>query len=237
MNNDLGKRAVPYRSTTTVREDGLSSYMQKVYGLMALGLGISAVAAYLIASSASAIHFIFGTNAFWGVVFLPLALVILLSSSINRLSVGASLVVFSLYAASVGVSLSSIFLLYTADSIASTFLVVMLVFGCMSLYGYTTKKDLSSFGSFLMMGFFGLLISMIVNLFLKNSFMDFALSVVGVLIFTGLTAYHTNYIRMTYSQTTGGEALKKGAIMGALVLYMNFINLFVHLLRLLGNKK
>ena len=167
----------------------------------------------------------------------PLAFVLVLSFGINKLSVPAAQAVFWAFAAIMGVSLSSIFLVYTDASIAKVFFITAATFGAMSLYGYTTKRDLTQMGSFLMMGLIGLIIASVVNIFMQSSMLEFAISAVGVLIFVGLTAYDTQKIKEGYSEAHGAELLAKGAIMGALSLYLDFINLFLMLLRLFGNRE
>ena len=160
-----------------------------------------------------------------------------MSFRINRLSVSTAALLFLVYAALLGVMLSSVFLTYTHGSIARTFFISAASFGALSLYGYTTQRDLSPVGSFLVMGLFGLILAMVVNIFLKSTGLDFAISAIGVLIFVGLTAYDTQKIKESYDVGFGADVLAKGAIMGALSLYLDFINLFMMLLRLFGNRE
>jgi hypothetical protein len=175
------------------------------------------------------------------VIFSPLAVVFGLSAMINRISAGTAQMVFWGFAALIGLSISSIFAVYTGYSIARTFFVTAIAFGGLSLYGYTTKKDISGWGAFLIMGVIGLIVASIVNIFLVSAAMQWAISVIGVLIFAGLTAYDTQKIKNTYlamRSTPGGEAyLEKGAVMGALNLYLDFLNMFMFLLHFLGNRE
>lgn len=222
---------------------GLRAYMLKVYNLMALGLAITGVAAYLSFSLAFANGQIttFGQAIYlsplkWVVILAPLAMVFFLSFRINRMSVAAATTTFWVYAALVGLSLSSIFIIYTGQSVVQTFFVTAASFGALSLYGYTAKRDLSAMGSFLMMGLFGLIIASLVNIFLASSALQFAISVIGVLIFAGLTAYDTQRIKEMYYAADDATVAGRKAIMGALSLYLDFINLFMFLLRFMGNR-
>jgi len=226
-------------------DQGLRSYMLKVYNLMALGVALTGVVAYAFANAAVADNgtlTAFGAAVYqsplrWVILLAPLALVFFLSFRIERMSVFAAQLTFWVYAALVGASLSSIFLVYTDASITQTFAVTAASFAALSLYGYTTKRDLSAMGSFMIMGLFGLIIASLVNLFLKSSALDFAVSAIGVLVFAGLTAWDTQKIKEMYFEADGFEAMQKKAIMGALNLYMDFINLFLFLLRFMGNRE
>ncbi|NLR99189.1 Bax inhibitor-1/YccA family protein [Rhizobium sp. P38BS-XIX] len=224
-------------------DEGLRAYMLKVYNLMALGLAITGVAAYLAFSLAFADGQItaFGQAIYlsplkWVVIFAPLAMVFFLSYRINRMSVAAATTTFWVYAALMGLSLSSIFIIYTGQSVVQTFFVTAASFGALSLFGYTTKRDLSGMGSFMMMGLFGLIIASLVNIFLHSSAMQFAISAIGVLIFAGLTAYDTQRIKEMYFEADDASAAGRKAIMGALSLYLDFVNLFMFLLRFMGNR-
>ncbi|WP_426129804.1 Bax inhibitor-1/YccA family protein [Pararhizobium sp. PWRC1-1] len=226
-----------------VIDEGLRTYMLKVYNLMALGLAITGIAAYVAFQFAFADGQLtaFGQAIYvsplkWVVMLAPLALVFYMSFRINSMSVSAAQTTFWVYAGLMGLSLSSIFLIYTGQSITQTFFVTAASFGALSLYGYTTKRSLSGMGSFLMMGLFGLIIASIVNIFLASSALDFAISAIGVLIFAGLTAYDTQKIKEMYFEEEGAEATGRKAIMGALTLYLDFINLFLFMLRFLGNR-
>jgi FtsH-binding integral membrane protein len=234
---------------------GLRSYMLKVYNLMALGVALTGLVAYAFASAAVApdaasaagqmgnVYLtsfgaaIFASPLRWVILLAPIGLVFFLSFRIEKMSVFAAQLTFWIYAGLVGASLASIFMVYTDASIAKTFAVTAASFAALSLYGYTTKRDLSAMGSFMVMGLFGLIIASIVNIFLQSSALDFAVSAIGVLVFAGLTAWDTQRIKEMYFEADGFEATNKKAIMGALSLYMDFINLFLFLLRFMGNKE
>ncbi|MBY5408581.1 Bax inhibitor-1/YccA family protein [Rhizobium leguminosarum] len=225
-------------------DQGLRAYMLKVYNLMALGLAITGVAAYLSFQLAFANGELtaFGQAIYvsplkWVVILAPLALVFFLSFRINTMTVAAAQTTFAVYAALVGLSLSSIFLIYTGQSVVQTFFVTAASFGALSLYGYTTKRNLSAMGSFLIMGLFGLIIASLVNILLASSAVQFAISVLGVLIFAGLTAYDTQRIKELYLEADDVAVAGRKAIMGALTLYLDFINLFMFLLQFMGNRK
>lgn len=230
--------------TGAIVDEGLRAYMLKVYNLMALGLAITGLAAYLAftfaVSDGQLTAFgqaIYTSPLRWVVILAPLAFVFFLSFRINSMSVSAAQTTFWVYAALVGLSLSTIFLVYTQTSIVQTFFVTAASFGALSLYGYTTKRDLSAMGSFLIMGLFGLIIASVVNIFLASSAMQFAISVMGVLIFAGLTAYDTQRIKEMYFEGDDVAVAGRKAIMGALTLYLDFINLFMFLLQFLGNRR
>ena len=225
-------------------DQGLRAYMLKVYNLMALGLAITGVAAYLgfnfAVQDGQLTQFgvlLFQSPLRWVVILAPLAAVFFLSFRINSMSVAAAQTTFWVYAGLVGLSLSSIFLVYTGQSVVQTFFVTAASFGALSLYGYTTKRDLSAMGSFLVMGLFGLIIASIVNVIWPSGPLGFAISVLGVVIFLGLTAWDTQKIKESYSEGMGAEWLTKGAVMGALSLYLDFLNLFLMLLRLFGQQR
>jgi len=226
-----------------VIDEGLRTYMLKVYNLMALGLAITGIAAFAAFQFAFADGQLtaFGQAIYvsplkWVVMLAPLALVFYMSFRINSMSVSAAQTTFWVYAGLMGLSLSSIFLIYTGQSITQTFFITAASFGALSLYGYTTKRSLSGMGSFLMMGLFGLIIASIVNIFLASSALNFAISAIGVLIFAGLTAYDTQKIKEMYFEADSEDAAGRKAIMGALTLYLDFINLFLFMLRFLGNR-
>ncbi len=237
-----------YQSTRTVGvgtrtadiDAGLRAHMNKVYGLMSVGMAITGAVAWAIGTNDAMIQAIFATPLKWVVMFLPLVMVFAFSALIPRLSVAAAQLFFYVYAAAMGLSLSFIFAVYTSTSIATTFFVTAIAFAALSLYGYTTKKDLSAMGTFLMMGVIGLLVAMVVNLFLASTALAFAISAIGVLIFAGLTAYDTQNIKNTYlqhAQNGDQEWLGKAAIMGALNLYLDFINMFMFLLNFMGDRE
>jgi FtsH-binding integral membrane protein len=235
---------------------GLRAYMLRVYNLMAMGLGITGVAAYATAmfattnDPAAAVAtlgngkmltslgtLLYGSPLKWVVMLAPLGMVFFLSARIEKMSVSAAQTTFWVFAGLMGLSLSSIFLVYTGASITQTFFITAASFGALSLYGYTTKKDLSAMGSFLMMGLFGLIIAMVVNIFLQSPMMQFVISGLGVLIFAGLTAYDTQQIKSMYYEGDTDDSAGRKAIMGALRLYLDFINLFMFLLHFLGNRE
>ncbi len=221
-------------------DEGLRAHMNKVYGLMSVAMLITGGMAWAIGSNDAMVQTIFMTPLKWVVMFAPLVLVMVFSAMINRLSVAAAQLFFYVYAASVGLSLAFIFAVYTSGSIAQTFLVTSIAFASLSLYGYTTKRSLSAMGSFLMMGLIGLIVAMLVNLFLQSAALDFAISAIGVLIFAGLTAWDTQKIKGDYvnhAQHGDSDWLGKSAIMGALTLYLDFINMFMFLLSFLGNRE
>lgn len=221
-------------------DEGLRAHMNKVYGLMSVAMVVTAGVAWAVGTNEAMLSVIFGSPLKWVVMFAPLVMVFAFGALINRLSVAAAQLFFYVYAAAVGLSLSFIFAVYTGTSIAQTFLVTAIAFAGLSLYGYTTKKDLSGMGTFLIMGLIGLIVASIVNIFLASSALAFAISVIGVLIFAGLTAYDTQNIKNTYIEHAvhgDQEWLGKAAIMGALNLYMDFINMFMFLLQFLGNRE
>ncbi|ANK87583.1 MULTISPECIES: Bax inhibitor-1/YccA family protein [Rhizobium] len=225
-------------------DQGLRAYMLKVYNLMALGLAITGVAAYLgfnfAVQDGQLTQFgalLFQSPLRWVVILAPLAVVFFLSFRIHQMSVSAAQTTFWIYAGLVGLSLSSIFLVYTGQSVVQTFFVTAASFGALSLYGYTAKRDLSAMGSFLIMGLFGLIIASLVNIFLASSALQFAISVIGVLIFAGLTAYDTQRIKELYFEADDVAVAGRKAIMGALTLYLDFLNLFMFLLQFMGNRR
>lgn len=220
-------------------DQGLRAHMNKVYGLMSVAMLITGAVAWGVGTSPALINAIFGTPLKWVVMFLPLVMVFAFGALIPRLSVAAAQLFFYVYAGAMGLSLSFIFIVYTGASITQTFLVTAVAFGGLSLYGYTTKRDLSPIGTFLMMGLIGLIVASIVNLFLASTALAFAISAIGVVIFAGLTAWDTQNIKNTYlqhAQQGDDEWLGKAAIMGALSLYLDFINLFMFMLRFMGNR-
>ena len=221
-------------------DEGLRAHMNKVYGLMSVAMLITGGMAWAVGTNDAMVQAIFMTPLKWVVMFAPLVLVLVFSAMIGRMSVAAAQLFFYVYAASVGLSLAFIFAIYTTGSIAQTFLVTSIAFAALSLYGYTTKKSLSAMGSFLMMGLIGLIVAMVVNIFLASPALDFAISAIGVLIFAGLTAWDTQKIKLdSVEHAQHGDAawLGKSAIMGALTLYLDFINMFMFLLRFMGNRE
>jgi len=225
---------------------GLRAYMLKVYNYMASGLtltGIFAVIAANYAPLAQLLYVFDGkyvvgmTGLGWIVTLAPIGLVLLMSFGINKLSASATQGVFWFYSALMGLSLSYIFFLYTGASITRVFFITAGTFAGMSLYGYTTKRDLTGIGSFLIMGLIGLIIASVVNIFLASPMLHWVISIAGVGIFVGLTAYDTQKIKLMYYEADGHEVATKKAVMGALTLYLDFINLFIMLLRLFGERR
>jgi hypothetical protein len=227
------------RSATVPQVDidvGLREYMLRIYNYMASGLALTGIVAYVAANTgfyASIAH----TPLLWVVMLAPLALVFGLSYGINRMSAGTAQALFWAYSGLMGLSLAGIFLVYTGASIARVFFITGGTFAAMSLYGYTTRSDLSRFGSFLMMGLIGIIIAALVNMFIQSSALQFAISVIGVLVFVGLTAWDTQRIKEMYWEADGQEVASKKAILGALTLYLDFINLFMMLLQLFGQRR
>ena len=236
MAYDWQNRTAMQPATWAQVDAGLRQYMLRVYNYMGAALVLTGLVAYGAAASGLYLS-IARTPLIWLVVFAPLGLVFLLSFGIQRMSLGAAQLTFWSYAGLVGLSLGFIFLAYTGASIVSTFMVTAAMFLGMSLYGYTTGRDLTGMGSFLMMGLIGIIVAAIVNLFVMSSALSFAISVLGVLIFTGLTAYDTQRIKESYFAGDDGTVAGKKAIMGALQLYLDFLNLFLMLLRLLGQTR
>jgi len=228
--------------TTTIGRDvtydaGLRSHMLSVYNYMASGVLLTGIIAVLFANWSGAPAVLYGPGPLkYVIMFAPLAFVLVLSFGINRLSTGTAQLLFWAFAAVMGVSMASIFFVYTQGSIATTFFATAAGFASLSLWGYTTKKDLSGMGTFLIMGLFGLIVAMVVNLFLQSSAMELAISAIGVLIFAGLTAYDTQKIKSLYYEVGGTEFHGKAIVMSALTLYLDFINMFLFLLRLFGNR-
>jgi FtsH-binding integral membrane protein len=232
--NQPRARAVVYAGDIDL---GLRQFMLKVYNYMALALVLTGFVAFAVSTNAALVAALYTTPFKWVVMLAPLGIVLFLSFKINTLSFAAARTTFWIYAASVGLSLGFLFLVYTGASMARVFFITAATFGATSLYGYTTKRDLSAFGSFLFMGVIGIVIASVVNMFMQSSAMQFVISVIGVLVFTGLTAYDTQAIRQTYLEDEDDELAGKKAIYGALRLYLDFINLFVMLLRLLGDRR
>lgn len=216
---------------------GLRAYMLRVYNYMALGLGLTGAVAFAASTNMELMQAIHGTGLRWIVMLAPIGFVIFLSARLHAMKPATAQAVFWVYAGLMGLSLSYIFLAYTGASITRVFFITAGTFAGMSLYGYTTKRDLSGMGSFLMMGLIGIILASIVNIFLASSALHFVISVVGVLVFVGLTAYDTQAIKSVYSETDSGATQEKKAIMGALRLYLDFINLFIMLLSLFGNRE
>ncbi len=216
---------------------GLRRYMLSVYNYMASGVLLTGIVAMLFASSGYAYQILAGPGILkYVIMFAPLAFVMIMSFGMNRLSTVAMQGMFWAYAVTMGLSLSSILLVYTGTSVAQTFFATAAAFAGLSLWGYTTKKDLSGFGTFLIMGVVGLLVASLINLFLRSSAMDMVISFIGVLLFAGLTAYDTQKIKSIYAHVAGTDMMGKSVVMGALNLYLDFINMFLFLLRFMGNR-
>ncbi|MEO6581910.1 MAG: Bax inhibitor-1/YccA family protein [Sphingomicrobium sp.] len=241
MENQFDPRQ-PALNTATVgvaraaRDVGLRSYMLSVYNYMASGVLLTGIVAMLFANSGMAAQ-VMATPLRWLIVLAPLAFVMVMSFGMNRLSTGTLQALFWSFAVAMGLSMSTIFLVYTGTSIAQTFFAVSAGFAGLSLWGYTTKKDLSGFGTFLIMGVVGLLVAMVVNIFLRSPAMMMAISAIGVLLFAGLTAYDTQKIKSMYEHVRGTDMMGKVVIMGALNLYLDFINMFTFLLSFMGDRR
>ena len=252
---DLNKKGILARAKaaakeTVVVDEGLRAYMLKVYNYMATGILLTGIVALItfkmsvVTNDSGSIvgltqigNAIYMSGLKWIVMLAPLGRVFYMSFGINKMSASKAQTTFWVFAALMGLSLSSILLVYTGMSVTRVFFICSATFGAMSIYGYTTKRDLTKFGSFLMMGLIGIIIASLVNIFMKSSMMYFVISVLGVLIFVGLTAYDTQKIKNMYAASDSGELMGKKAVMGALTLYLDFINLFIMLLRLFGQRR
>ena len=227
-------------------DEGLRQHMLRVYNYMCLGVGLTGAVAFATANTPALLSLFYAVGANGAVsptilgyaaMFAPLAFILVLSFGINRLRASQAQLVFWVFAGTMGLSLTHIFLTFTGTSIARTFFITAASFGALSLYGYTTKRDLRPLGAFLFMGLIGLLLAMLVNFFIASSALQFAISVIGVLIFAGLTAYDTQKIKEVYYAADDSETAGKKAIMGAVTLYLDFVNLFLFLLHFLGNRE
>lgn len=247
--DQFNRQAYADRASSVDIDAGLRSYMLAVYRYMGMGLALTGGIAYLVymmsitetASGQLALtslgDMLFNSPLKWVIMLAPLGVVFYLSARINRMSAAAAQGSFWLYAGLNGVSFATIFMVFTGMSIAKVFLITACMFGAMTLWGYTTKRDLTGMGSFLFMGLIGIVIASVVNIFLASDMMSFIISIVGVLVFTGLTAYDTQAIKEQYSVSDSGELAQKKSIMGALRLYLDFINLFIMMLQLFGNRE
>ena len=235
---------------TAVWDAGLRAYMLKVYNYMATGVlltGIISLISFKLSADISASgqiialkpygNAIFNSGLKWVIMLAPLAVIFYMSFGINKMSTSKAQTVFWIFTILMGLSLSWVLIVFTGVSVARVFFITSATFGAMSIYGYTTKRDLTKLGSFLMMGLIGIIIASLVNIFLKSPMMYFVISILGVLIFVGLTAYDTQKIKNMYSASDTVEVSGKKAIMGALTLYLDFINLFIMLLRLFGQRR
>ena len=235
-------RDAAFGRVDTIRDQniykGLRAYMLGVYNYMTAGLAVSGIIAYFVSSSPAILTTIYTNTALtWMVILAPLAFIIAISMGIQKMKASTVQALYWAFAITMGISLSSIFVVYTSASIARVFFITAATFGAMSLYGYTTKKDLTGWGSFLFMGLIGIIIASVVNFFMASAMLDFAISVIGVLVFVGLTAYDTQKIRNEYSEFDSGEVATKKSVYGALRLYLDFINLMMMLLRLFGDRR
>ena len=250
MELDRQKTTVKSSVSEAIIDQGLRAYMLKVYNYMASGILLTGfVALFLFKMSVvsgpsgeiigltSLGNSIYNSGLAWVIMLAPLGIVFYMSFGIAKMSAKKAQMVFWIFAALMGASLSSIFLAYTGTSITRVFFITAGTFGAMSIYGYTTKRALTKLGSFLMMGLIGIIIASLVNLFMKSAMMYFVISILGVLIFVGLTAYDTQKIKNMYLASDSGELIGKKAVMGALTLYLDFINLFIMLLRLFGQRR
>ncbi len=238
MINRSAQRSVGYGQATAEDIDaGLRAYMLGVYNYMTIALAITGLAAYGVSQSPAILSVIYGTPLQWVVMLAPLGMVFFLSARINKIQASTAQMLFWAFAVVVGISISYIFLIYTGASIVRIFFITSAAFAGLSLVGYTTKKNLSAMGSFLIIGLFGLIIASVVNIFLASPGLEFVISSIGVLIFAGLTAYDTQRIKLMYMESDSSEVSQKKSIMGALSLYLNFLNMFLFLLQLMGNRE
>jgi uncharacterized protein len=238
MANPIDRRYATQAGAAAADIDvGLRQYMLSVYNYMTLGLALTGLVAFFVAQSPAMLQAIYGTPLRYVVMFAPIGFVLLFSFRIQSMAVGTAQLLYWAFAACMGLSLSYIFLAYTGASVARVFFITAATFAGMSLYGYTTKRSLAGMGSFMFMGLIGLIIASLVNIFLQSTAMQFAISVIGVIVFVGLTAWDTQRIKEMYVAGDGAEVGAKKAIFGALQLYLDFINLFIMLLQLMGNRR
>lgn len=237
-NHEIAGRGRGYAGEQSAAIDaGLRAHMQKVYAYMGGGLALTGIISYLVGNNETLLAAIYGTPLSWVVMLAPLGFAIFFGMRIHAMSSATAQALFWVFAAVMGLSISYIFAVYTTASIVKTFFIAASTFLAMSLWGYTTKKDLAGMGNFLVMGVFGLIIAMVVNIFMQSSALEFAISVIGVLVFTGLAAYDTQKVKEFYWEADGHEVATKKSILGAFVLYLDFINLFLFMLRFLGNRE
>ncbi len=239
MSTPFNQPRYGYGATTIDRpaiDEALRAYMLRVYNYMGSGLALSAIVALLVSQSPALMQTLFGSGLAFVVMLAPLGLLLVMSFGANKLSAGAVQGLYWAFTATMGVSLSTIFMVYTGQSILRVFFITAAMFGAMSLWGYTTKRDLTGMGSFLFMGVIGLIIASVVNIFLGSSVLQFAISAITVLVFTGLTAYDTQRIKSEFYESNPADVMTKQAIFGAVSLYVNFINIFMALLQLFGQK-
>ncbi|MHC1700237.1 MAG: Bax inhibitor-1/YccA family protein [Humidesulfovibrio sp.] len=234
-----GYPSYPGAQASTSRAETVNAFMRGVYGWMSTGMLLTAAAAWYTASSPLGMTLLQSPGLVIGLVVVQFGLVIGLSAAINKLSASTASLMFLVYSALTGLTLSSIFFVYSMASIFQAFVVTAGMFGAMSVYGLVTKRDLTSMGSFLFMGLIGIVLASLVNMFLQSSAMSFVISVIGVFVFVGLTAYDTQKLKyMGETMPMGdGTAIRRGTILGALTLYLDFLNLFLMLLRLFGSSR
>jgi FtsH-binding integral membrane protein len=234
----MDPRVAQGRVAVPAMDEGLRAYLLSVFNYMGLGLAITGLVAYVVGTTPALYVPIFSSPLKWVVMLAPLGFVFFLSARIQAMSASAAQITFWAFAAVMGLSLASIFLAFTGESIARVFFITAATFGATALWGYTTKRDLSGMGNFMFMGLIGIVIAGLVNIFLASSALQFAISVIGVVVFTGLTAWDMQRLKSEYYEYGGsGEIAQKGAIMGALSLYLNFINLFLMMLQLFGSNR
>lgn len=233
----FGRQTAAPRVDAAVFDEGLRQHMLRVFNYMALGLVVTGIVAYVVGSTPALYVPIFQSPLKWVVMLAPLAFVFFFSFRIQTMSASTAQMTFWAFCAVMGLSLASVFLVFTGTSIARTFFIAAGMFGATSLFGYTTKRDMSKFGSLLIMGLIGVIIASVVNLFMQSSAMQFVISVVGILVFVGLTAWDTQRIKEEYAENFGDEALQKLAVFGAFSLYLNFVNIFQLLLNLTGERE
>jgi FtsH-binding integral membrane protein len=237
MNTPFAWQTTAARASGAIFDEGLRQHMLRVYNYMGIGLVLTGLVAFVVASTPALYVPIFQTPLKWAVMLAPLAFMFFFSFRMHAMTAAGAQMAFWAFCAVMGLSLASVFLVFTGTSIARTFFITATMFGATSLYGYTTKRDLSKFGSFLVMGLIGIVIASLVNIFVGSSALQFAISIIGVLVFTGLTAYDTQTIKEQYAEGYGQEANNKMAIFGALSLYLNFVNIFQLLLSLTGQRE
>jgi FtsH-binding integral membrane protein len=226
-----------FRNGTTVSaiDEGLRTFMLRVYNYMALGIGISGLMAYFVASTPALAHVVKDFHLLF--MLAPLGIVLFLGARIDKMEASTTQTLFWVYAALMGISLSVVLAMFKLESVARIFFITASVFGSMSLYGYTTKKDLTSMGSFMIMGLWGVILASVVNMFMHSGALQLLLSIVSVIIFTGLTAYDTQKIKEIYASNDDSEIASKKAVFGALTLYLDFINIFMSLLHIFGDRR
>ena len=236
---DFDNQVLRGRGTTadSALDQGLRAYMISVYQFMAVGVALTGLIAYVVASQDSLMQAIWGSPLKWIVIFAPVPVGIYAQVRIHKIGAGTAQALFWTYAALVGLSFSVLFAIFTDASIARVFFITAATFAALSLYGYTTKRNLSAFGQFLFIGMVGVFLAVLVNMFLQSAAMQFAISIIGVLVFAGLTAYDTQQIKEMYYENDDAETAKKKSVLGALWLYISFVAMFQFLLSLLGDRE